>query len=502
MNQKIPFHDLSARIALATGISEESAELFVKNFFDLISEALTAGENVKIKEIGSFSVVEIDGERTVEFIPDKEITDVINAPFAMFEAVTLNDGLSDDMLLEVDREQQSEETAQPEEAAEETPVAAETPVAVETSPSPEEAAPTSPEVATEPTEETATPAEEETVTPAEEETTTLVEEIVEDKPVEASYTVNIPVKNPQPVENPHIEETPGKETGIEETRIEETVIAETVVPTVNAVEEKAEEIPAENKAALTPESNGPIEHKNSNFGTPQVLTPPDIKPLHKPEPTPVPEPPKAPVAPQPKPVREFVEDKEEYVATPTTSNNTGNFWTGLVVGLIVGLALGACGVYLAIDHLFPTMHQASVFNQEEETDDILDILATETSGEATAPEATPAEKPAAPAAETIAPAPSVAPVAEPAPAPAKAAPAVVTDTIRRGYLITNMAKKHYGSKDFWVYIYEENKAKIRNPNNMQPGEVLVIPAAEKYGIDVANQESLRKARAKASQILR
>ena len=131
MNQKIPFHDLSARIASATGISEESAELFVKNFFDLISEALTAGENVRIKEIGSFTVIDVDGERTVEFVPDKEITDVINAPFAMFEAVTLNDDLSDDMLLEVDREQQSEETketAQPEETTvtEETTVVAET----------------------------------------------------------------------------------------------------------------------------------------------------------------------------------------------------------------------------------------------------------------------------------------------------------------------------------------------------------------------------------------
>lgn len=38
MNQKIPFHQLSARIASATGISEDSAEIFAKNFFDILSE--------------------------------------------------------------------------------------------------------------------------------------------------------------------------------------------------------------------------------------------------------------------------------------------------------------------------------------------------------------------------------------------------------------------------------------------------------------------------------
>lgn len=508
MNQKIPFHDLSARIASATGISEESAELFVKNFFDLISEALTAGENVRIKEIGSFTVIDVNGEKTVEFVPDKEITDVINAPFAMFEAVTLNDDLSDDMLLEVDREQQSEETketAQPEE----TTATEETTVVAETTPSPEETAPEAPEAESETAEETAIPAEEEA--------TTLVEEIVEDKPVEASYTLNIPVNDPQPAETPQtpvedtqIEETPVEETPAAETRIEETKIEETVIPAENAVEEKTEEIIAQSKPAPAPAAEEPVEHRASNFGTPQVLTPPDIKPLHKPEPAPVPEPPKAPkvtAAPQPKPVKEFVDDTEEYVSTPASANGNGNgnFWTGFIVGIIVGLALGACGVYLAIDHLFPTMHQSSVFNSEEEsTDDLLEIFATENQDAQPAPEAetAPAAEPAAPVAETATPAPAETAAPEAAPAPAKATAAVVTDTIRRGYLITNMAKKHYGSKDFWVYIYEENKAKIRNPNNMQPGEVLVIPAAEKYGIDASNQESLRKARAKAAQILR
>ena len=64
-----------------------------------------------------------------------------------------------------------------------------------------------------------------------------------------------------------------------------------------------------------------------------------------------------------------------------------------------------------------------------------------------------------------------------------------------------MAKKHYGNKCFWVYIYEENKAKIANPNRVGPGLVLVIPPAEKYGINPSSQASIKAANEKAGKIL-
>ena len=64
-----------------------------------------------------------------------------------------------------------------------------------------------------------------------------------------------------------------------------------------------------------------------------------------------------------------------------------------------------------------------------------------------------------------------------------------------------MAKKHYGNKCFWVYIYEENKSKISNPNRVSPGLELVIPDAAKYGIDASSQESVNAAKAMAGKIL-
>ena len=85
-------------------------------------------------------------------------------------------------------------------------------------------------------------------------------------------------------------------------------------------------------------------------------------------------------------------------------------------------------------------------------------------------------------------------VEEPKPA------AVVTDTCTKTMFLTRMAKKHYGNSDFWVYIYEENEAIIDNPNHITPGTVVVIPPAEKYGIDPKDPESLKKAQMKSGKL--
>lgn len=79
-------------------------------------------------------------------------------------------------------------------------------------------------------------------------------------------------------------------------------------------------------------------------------------------------------------------------------------------------------------------------------------------------------------------------------------PTVKYDTITKTKFLTRLAKKYYGNSDFWVYIYEENKAKIKNPNTISPGTVVVIPPAEKYGIDKDNAESLKNARKKAAEL--
>jgi nucleoid-associated protein YgaU len=82
-----------------------------------------------------------------------------------------------------------------------------------------------------------------------------------------------------------------------------------------------------------------------------------------------------------------------------------------------------------------------------------------------------------------------------------AAPAVVTDTVSPGNFLTVMARRHYGNPKFWVYIYLENKDKIKDPDSLESGMVVVIPPAEKYGIDSSNPESLKKAEREAYRVL-
>lgn len=78
---------------------------------------------------------------------------------------------------------------------------------------------------------------------------------------------------------------------------------------------------------------------------------------------------------------------------------------------------------------------------------------------------------------------------------------VVTDTVGPGNYLSVMSRRHYGNPKFWVYIYIENKDKIRNPDNLENGMVLVIPPASKYGIDADNPESVKKAEREAARIM-
>lgn len=79
-------------------------------------------------------------------------------------------------------------------------------------------------------------------------------------------------------------------------------------------------------------------------------------------------------------------------------------------------------------------------------------------------------------------------------------PKTVTDTVKGNRFLTTMAREHYGNFNFWVYIYEENKDKIKNPDRINKGTIVVIPAAEKYQIDKNDSASIKRAEKKAREI--
>lgn len=77
---------------------------------------------------------------------------------------------------------------------------------------------------------------------------------------------------------------------------------------------------------------------------------------------------------------------------------------------------------------------------------------------------------------------------------------VITETVSSTNYLASMARRHYGRFEFWVYIYEENRDKLNHPDYIEPNTVVVIPPADKYGIDPDDPESVRLAESKAKEI--
>ena len=73
--------------------------------------------------------------------------------------------------------------------------------------------------------------------------------------------------------------------------------------------------------------------------------------------------------------------------------------------------------------------------------------------------------------------------------------------IEPGSRLTLISLKYYGSKLFWVYLYESNRAVITDPNNVPIGTVIEVPAPEMYGIDRRDRSSIEKAAARQTEIL-
>lgn len=115
MENKITESGLAAMIALATGRPGELCERFLKEFFLIAGEELAKGENVRIKGLGTFKIVDVEPRRSVDvgsgsdieipahkrviFVASKELASQVNAPFEAFEAVEVSDALPTDVLM-------------------------------------------------------------------------------------------------------------------------------------------------------------------------------------------------------------------------------------------------------------------------------------------------------------------------------------------------------------------------------------------------------------------
>ena len=61
-------------------------------------------------------------------------------------------------------------------------------------------------------------------------------------------------------------------------------------------------------------------------------------------------------------------------------------------------------------------------------------------------------------------------------APAAAVPVAKTYTVVRGDSLSKIAKHVYGNANRWHDIFEANRDQLANPDLIQPGQVLKLPA--------------------------
>jgi len=59
----------------------------------------------------------------------------------------------------------------------------------------------------------------------------------------------------------------------------------------------------------------------------------------------------------------------------------------------------------------------------------------------------------------------------------RAAPAARSYTVRSGDSLSQIAERFYGNPAHWQWIYQANRSKISNPNEIFVGETLTIPAS-------------------------
>lgn len=462
MNNKVTFPELVEQVAQYANTSKRMSELFLKELFATISQSLIDGESVKVKGIGTFKLtevsprksvdvntgeeIEIPGHKKLSFAPDKDMAEAINQPFMHFETEILDDDVTDDQLAAIDAGVPTEAPAEAASAEEET------------------------------------------------DDTAATEAPAAESPVAAEEEVVMPPVFVAPVEEPEPEE--------EETEAEALVEPSEEVP---AEEETPAEVPADEQEEAVSEEEAEIEEE----AEPEPVT--EVEPSAVAEPEDEAEDAEAEVEPdaESEMVSEELADERVGQEIDKRRITRRSLLEGFVVGVVTTLivTLFAYRLYLMKGYE-ATPADEEPFTEHVATDSVTtpEQALAENSTEAdadkqkAAEEQKKADEEKQKAEEEKKKAEEEKQKAEAAKQTTANVAAGTTDTIKPGTNLYRMSRKHYGSDKFWVYIYEENKAKYPNPNTIPVGAVLRIPQLEKYGAKAGDPASIAAAKKKQAEI--
>lgn len=449
MNTKITFVELVDLMSEATSTTKRVCELFLRELFNTVSQALIEGETVKINGIGTFKVsnvksrksvnvstgeaVNIMGYKKITFTPDKALAAAVNKPFEQFETVVLNDAVTDEELAAIDEKFSVEPVIMPKEEPKPSPAV--------------QAEPVKP---------------------------------VDEKIPEAPLPLDLPeMDEAAPAPAPDASLMPQPE------------------PKKEVKPEPAPTAPAEKAPAPEAAKAKPLERKPMLVGIP-IDGPTQPRPESEPKDEPEPE--RYFYRPAPRNAYSPTEEQLEQAARKPKKR----LWWVLLAVLAAGALLW----------LLTRGHEGSAPKEPEpavvlaDSDSILidspaeskPAAESEPSIESKVSEA--AKSTAEEKSSTEFKTSSESSTTSSSTSSSSNNKPVVTDIVTSQIVLTTLSEKHYGSPWFWVYIYEENKDIISNPNNIRPGTRVVIPPAEKYGINPKDPKSLKKAQRLSWELLK
>lgn len=74
--------------------------------------------------------------------------------------------------------------------------------------------------------------------------------------------------------------------------------------------------------------------------------------------------------------------------------------------------------------------------------------------------------------------------------------------LEKGETLRRLAEDHFGHREFWVYIYLENKECIPNPNTIPYGIELLLPNPADYDMNPNDPQSIARAKSLGDEVLR
>ena len=492
MNNKLTIQELATLLSVKSGKDVYETERFIREFITVVSEGLFSDKMVKVKGLGTFKIVLVEdresihvntGERILipahykcSFLPDNELKELVNRPFSIFETTEIGDAASFqdmemaddsdeddvDFDLESDANEDGEDLSLPKSSVTESRING--------------------LLDKEMTEELADPEDLPEIHSPEEALT------VDKQPNGQIDTVDSPVSDdsPEEVSKPYNEETIEMENPKEEDTIE-------VEDSINMDETLSEEIDESPEADLASEVVDTIPDLQANELTPEIESSSQVDSLDK--------------------EKEQTENREEIIraklaslsakdpvafiapeAKPKKRRKHGHTATKTFFYIIVGGLLVTASVALFF------------YFQSLEVRNAVPIMIESVSAIPT---------------ETPAPTDSVFDESDSIPSNEKdSVPEVVSEpqgtmqteqvktkymdtvVIQTGDRLTLISLKYYGHKIFWVYLYLANKESIPNPNSVAIGTQIHIPVPETYNIDASDEQSIRKAAALQTEILK